>query len=131
MVVDTPALMAILRKELDCSEFFDALNSAPKRMMAAPNWLEACLVFGRRDAEYASRRLDVVVPDMRSDIIPSDSGMAEIGRFARRRDGMGSKHHAKLNFGGCIALARAKSSNQPLLFTGNDFPLTDFASAVV
>lgn len=43
---------------------------------------------------------------------------------AFRRYGKGN-HPARLNFGDCMTYAAAKLSGEPLLFGGDDFPLTD------
>lgn len=45
-----------------------------------------------------------------------------------RRFGKG-RHAAALNFGDCFSYALAKARNQPLLFKGNDFSLTDITAA--
>ena len=133
MTVDTSALLAILLKEPDWETFFNALNEAPLRVMAAPNWLEACLVFDNRidrGNQYAHQRLDTTVAAMGVEIVPFDGGMAEIARFAHHRYGRGSKHGAKLNFGDCIAYAVAKARREPLLFKGGDFSKTDITPAL-
>jgi ribonuclease VapC len=44
-------------------------------------------------------------------------------RFGRGR------HEARLNFGDCLTYAVARLANEPLLFTGEDFPQTDLALA--
>ena len=123
--------MAILTKEADWLRLFQALNAASRRLMAAPNWLETCLVFDSRSNHYARMRLDIVVRDMRIDIIPFDAEMAEIARFAHHRYGRGSEHPAKLNYGDCMAYALAKKTREPLLFKGNDFIHTDIEPVVV
>ncbi len=133
MTVDTSALLAILFKEPDWEVLFNALNGAPMRIMAAPNWLEACLVFDNRDgrdSEYAFKRLDLTVAAMRVDIVPFDARMAEVARFAHRQYGRGRDHPARLNFGDCIAYALSKVTGEPLLFKGSDFAHTDIVAAL-
>ena len=44
---------------------------------------------------------------------------------AYRRYGKGIHSKAKLNLGGCVAYALAKSLKAPLLFKGQDFSETD------
>lgn len=39
------------------------------------------------------------------------------------------RHKARLNFGDCLTYAVARLANEPLLFTGDDFPHTDLALA--
>jgi ribonuclease VapC len=62
MIIDTSALIALLRGEPDAPRFADALATRvePKRLSAA-NYLEAAIVIdGSRDP-VASRRLDEVI----------------------------------------------------------------------
>jgi ribonuclease VapC len=45
-------------------------------------------------------------------------------------DGYGkSRHPAALNFGDCFAYACARHAGMPLLYKGDDFPLTDIETA--
>ena len=56
---------------------------------------------------------------------------AEIGRGALsafERYGTG-RHPAALNMGDCFAYACARQLDMPLLFKGDDFPLTDITVA--
>lgn len=48
---------------------------------------------------------------------------------AYRRFGKGTGHPAKLNFGDCFSYAFAKSSDQSILFKGDDFSRTDLRPA--
>jgi ribonuclease VapC len=52
-----------------------------------------------------------------------DAATAAFLRFGRGR------HPAALNFGDCMAYAVASVAGLPLLFTGDDFALTDIARA--
>ena len=54
---------------------------------------------------------------------------ARAARQAWRRFGKGN-HPAGLNFGDCFAYALAETSNEPLLFKGGDFALTDIEDAL-
>ena len=49
-------------------------------------------------------------------------------RLAWREFGKGN-HPARLNFGDCFVYALAKTLDEPLLFKGDDFTLTDIQSA--
>jgi len=54
---------------------------------------------------------------------------AEAGALdAYDRFGKG-RHPAGLNFGDCFAYACARAHGVPLLYKGNDFPLTDIETA--
>ena len=52
----------------------------------------------------------------------------EAARLAWRRFGKGN-HRAALNFGDCFAYALAKTTDEPLLFKGEDFAQTDIEPA--
>ncbi len=52
----------------------------------------------------------------------------EVALDALDRFGKG-RHPARLNMGDCFAYACAKTRALPLLFKGNDFPLTDIPAA--
>ncbi len=58
MIVDTSALIAILRDEPEAAACARAIEAAGERRMSAANFLEAAIVIdGSRDP-VASRRLD-------------------------------------------------------------------------
>ena len=77
----------------------------------------------------ATRRLDDLISEAQLVIEPVTEAQARIAREAYRDFGRGSGHPAKLNFGDCFAYALARGTGEPLLFIGNDFALTDVASA--
>ena len=54
--------------------------------------------------------------------VPPKAAAGAIEAFDRFGKG---RHPAGLNFGDCFAYACARSYRMPLLFKGNDFPLTD------
>ncbi len=126
MIVDTSALVALLRGEDDAPRFARALatREEPKRISAA-NFLETAIVIdGSRDA-IASRRLDEVVAKSNLSIEAVTAEQAHIARAAYRDFGKGSGDPARLNFGDCFAYALAKATDEPLLFKGQDFGFTD------
>ncbi|WP_250855318.1 type II toxin-antitoxin system VapC family toxin [Anabaena sp. PCC 7938] len=57
-------------------------------------------------------------------IVPFTVEQAQLASAALLKFGKG-RHPAKLNMGDCFSYALAKSTNQPLLFKGNDFIHTD------
>lgn len=130
MIVDTSALIAILRNEPDAPMFARALADAVTRRISAVNFLEAAIVIdGSRDP-IASRRFDELAREADLTVEPVTEAQARIGREAYRDFGKGSGHPAQLNFGDCFAYALAKVSNEPLLFKGNDFARTDIPPAL-
>jgi ribonuclease VapC len=130
MIVDSSALVAVVRDEPDAQRFFDALSdrSVLKRISAA-NYLEAAIVIDDSRSPISSRRFDEVIAEAAIVIEPVTREQAEIARAAYRDFGKGSGHPASLNFGDCFAYALAKATREPLLFKGDDFSRTDVAVA--
>jgi len=129
MIIDTSALIAILRDEPEAVACARAIEAAVSRRISAANFVETAIVIdGSRDP-IASRRFDDLVREAQLVIEPVTEAQARIAREAYRDFGRGSGHPAKLNFGDCFAYALAKSSGEPLLFKGNDFPQTDITVA--
>lgn len=129
MIIDTSALVAILRNEPEAKDCALAIERNPTRRVSAANFVETALVIdGSRDP-VASRRLDDVVKEARITVEPVTEAQARIAREAYRDFGKGSGHPAKLNFGDCFAYALAKATGESLLFKGDDFSHTDIVPA--
>jgi ribonuclease VapC len=125
MIIDTSAVVAILRRESERDSFLDAIQSAVRTRISAANYVESAIVVdGIRDA-ILSRRLDELLKEGPIHIEPVSENQARIAREAYRDFGKGSGHPARLNFGDCFAYALAKDKGEPLLFKGNDFGHTD------
>jgi len=125
MIVDSSALIAILRDEPEATFCAMAIESAPRRRISAANFLETAVVIdGCRDP-VASRRFDDLVKAAGLIVEPVTEDQAKIARDAYRDFGKGSGHPAQLNFGDCFAYALAKAKDEPLLFKGGDFSHTD------
>ena len=121
MIVDTSALIAILRDEPEARAFAIAIAEADRRRLSAANYLEAAIVIdGSRDP-IASRRVDDLLREGGIIIEPVTEEQAKVAREAYRDFGRGSGHAARLNFGDCFAYALAKTMGEPLLFKGDDF----------
>jgi ribonuclease VapC len=131
MIVDSSALLAILRAEPEMLACAQAIESAAHRRISAANFLETAIVIdGSRDP-VASRRFDDLVRTANLMIEPVTEAQARIAREAYRDFGKGSGHAAQLNFGDCFAYALAKVTGEPLLYKGNDFSQTDIAAAIL
>ena len=125
MIVDTSALIAILRDEPEATACAKAIEEAPVRRISAATILEAALVIdGSRDP-VASRRFDDLCAEAQLVIEPVTEVQARVAREAFRDFGRGSGHPANLNFGDCFAYALARVTGEPLLFKGDDFVHTD------
>jgi ribonuclease VapC len=129
VIIDTSAIIAILRDEPEALACAKAIASVGRHRISAANFVEAAIVIdGSRDP-IASRRFDELVREAQLVIEPVTETQARIAREAYRDFGRGSGHPAKLNFGDCFAYALAKERGEPLLFIGNDFARTDVTAA--
>jgi len=130
MIVDTSALIAILRDEPDARRFAEAIETATVCRISAATYVElGAVIDGARDP-VASRRVDELLDVARITIEPITATQARIAREAYRDFGKGSQHAAGLNFGDCFAYALAREMGEPLLFKGDDFAQTDIAPAI-
>jgi ribonuclease VapC len=130
VIIDTSAIIAILRAEDDASDMAHAIERARDRRISAANYLEAAVVIdGSRDP-VASRRFNELVVAADLVVEPVTGEQAHIAREAYRDFGKGSGHKAGLNFGDCFAYALAKATGEPLLYKGNDFVHTDVIPAL-
>lgn len=130
IVIDSSALIAILRREPEADPFLVAIASAPTILLSAVNLLETSMVLATHTGDAASwTDLDALVARAAMEIVPQDAALTDAARHAFLRYGKG-RHPAALNLGDCAAYALAKSRTLPLLFKGNDFPHTDLVSAL-
>jgi len=130
MIIDTSALVAVLRQEPDAIRFAAAIESAEENRISAATYVEAAAVIdGRRDP-ISSRKFDEFLTKARIIIEPVTREQAYVARRAYHDFGKGSGHRAGLNFGDCFAYALAKECGEPLLFKGRDFSETDVVSAL-
>jgi ribonuclease VapC len=130
MIVDTSAVIAVLKEEPEAGRFLRELTASggPKRMSAA-SYLEAAIVVDANRNPLLSRRFDDLVAQTGIAVESVDREQAEIARAAYRDFGQGSGHPAGLNYGDCFAYALARARREPLLFKGDDFSQTDIAVA--
>jgi ribonuclease VapC len=130
MIVDTSALLAILRDEPEAEVCARAIESSAVRRVSAGNFVEAAVIVDASRDPIASRRFDDLLKEAHIAVEPVTEAQARIAREAYRDFGKGSGHPARLNFGDCFAYALAKATGEPLLFKGNDFAQTDINSAI-
>lgn len=129
MIVDTSALIAILKEEPESERLMTAMANADALEMSAATYLESGIVADGNRNQLLSERLDAVIETLAVTIAPVTEAQARRARAAYRRFGKGSGHAAGLNFGDCFSYALAKASGEALLFKGNDFSKTDIVSA--
>lgn len=129
MIIDTSAMIALLREEPESARFVPVMAKAhPFLKMSTASYLEAAIVIDSNDSKLLSARLDAVIDYWGIELVPVAPNHARIAREAYRRFGKGH-HPAALNFGDCLAYALAVASGEPLLFKGNDFTRTDIEPA--
>ena len=130
MIVDTSAIVAILRDEPGAESFANAIAGARIRRVSAVNYVEAAAVIeGSRDP-IASRRFDDFFREASFAVETVTFDQARIAREAYNDFGKGSGHPAQLNLGDCFAYALAKAMSEPILFKGEDFNHTDLTPAL-
>ena len=129
IVLDTSAVIAILRDEPEKDRFIDAILAASPRLMSAVSAQEAGMVIaGRHGGEAMWEPLDALLVRLDVEIVAHDAELARVARMAFLRFGKG-RHPAGLNFGDCASYALAKAQGVPLLFKGGDFAQTDIVPA--
>jgi ribonuclease VapC len=130
VIVDSSALVAVLREESGSEIYDEAIVRAGSSRLSAANYVETALVIdGRRDP-VVSRELDRYLRTMRVEVVDLTAPQARLARAAHRDFGRGSGHPARLNFGDCLAYALAKDVDEPLLYKGDGFVHTDVIPAV-
>jgi ribonuclease VapC len=130
VIVDSSALIAVLRDEPEAEAFAQALDAAPRCLLSAANFLETAIVVDRSRSAIPGRRLDELIRELEIVIEPVTVEHVEIARQAYRDYGRGSGRPAQPNFGDCFAYALARATGEPLLFKGDDFRQTDIEPAV-
>ena len=128
MIVDTSAIIAILKDEEDAPAIGAVLSRSRNCRMSAVSYVEAGVVVDGSRNPVLSRRFDDLLRDVEVSLEPVTLNQAWIARAAYRDFGKG-RHRAGLNFGDCFAYALAKEKGEPLLFKGDDFCHTDVESA--
>ncbi len=128
IVVDSSALVAILKAEPEADEFQQIL-AANRCLLSAVSHLETSQVLiSIKNTAASAKGLDDLIGSAGIQIVGFDQAQAVLARDAFVRFGKG-RHPAKLNLGDCAAYALAMSRGLPLLFKGTDFALTDVTPA--
>jgi ribonuclease VapC len=130
MIVDTSAIIAILRDEPDAASYAHVIADAVDRRVSAVSFVESAVVIDASRDPIAIRQFDEFIKEANISIEPVTERQAHIARDAYRDFGRSSGHPAKLNFGDCFAYALAKEFGESLLFKGDDFIHTDIVSAL-
>ena len=124
MVIDSPALVAILLDEPERREIETAIEADQSRLVSAVTKLESNIVLLSRRGRPMMDELNLLLARIKAAIVPFDDHQADIARDAFARYGRG-RHHAALNFRDCAAYALSIAEAEPLLFKRTDFGATD------
>jgi ribonuclease VapC len=129
VVIDTSAILAWLKHELEHERIATALESHAVCHLSAVSLLEAHIVVRGREHPAMLDKLHRFLDEIEAVIVPFDEHQARLADAAFLRYGKGQGHPAQLNFGDCAAYALARAFGEPLLFVGNDFAQTDIEPA--
>ncbi len=130
IVVDSSAIIAILRLEPEADAFLEAIVEADSVEMSALSALEVGLVLaGARGDAVVRAPFDELVDRAGIVIIPLDREQTRVAREAFLRFGKG-RHPAALNLGDCASYALASVRGATILYKGDDFSTTDLSPAV-
>src|SRR5262245_29105472 len=129
MVVDTSALCAVLFREPDREELLRVMMRAREVSVSAGTSLECTIVVVGKLGAEGDTRARAFFERGRIRVVPFDEEQAEIAKRGFQIYGKG-RHPAGLDLGDCFAYALAKSLDEPLLFKGDDFRLTDVVPAL-
>jgi ribonuclease VapC len=129
IVVDSSALIAILRREPEADIFLRIIGRAGVCLLSSVSLLETSMVLAGRIGNAGSwRELDLLVARAGMLVVAQDAELADEARQAFLRYGKG-RHPAALNLGDCAAYALARARGLSLLFKGNDFSRTGIQAA--
>jgi len=129
IVIDTSAVIAILRLEAEADAFLRAIATAESCFISAVSALETAMVLASAAGGAALwEPLDQLLAAAEVKIVPFDGEQSRLARDAFIRFGKG-RHAAGLNLGDCAAYALAASRKLPLLFKGDEFAKTDLVTA--
>ena len=128
MILDTSAIIAILKEEPGHEPFLRRLAGDPVVGVGAPTLAEAGLVLTARLEKDARPLLLRFLQEAQVAVVPfgEDHWRAAVDAYIRFGKG---RHAAALNFGDCLTYATARLSGLPLLAAGRDFSKTDLELA--
>ncbi|RSM46678.1 PIN domain-containing protein [Amycolatopsis balhimycina DSM 5908] len=124
MIIDSSAVVAIIRQEPDHVLLEERLAEADEVRIGAPTLVEVGVVLTARLGGRGRLVLARFLQDNHIQTVPFTEEHAEMAIDAFSQYGKGH-HPAKLNMGDCYSYATAKLAREPLLCIGNDFSQTD------
>lgn len=130
MVIDTSAILAILKQEPDAPVIAQRLAGNQLMFMSAATLMECGTVVVGRYGAAGTAELRGLLERLKVTIVALTAEHTQAGIEAYALYGRGTGHPAKLNMGDCFSYALARTRNLPLLFKGNDFIHTDIEPAL-
>jgi ribonuclease VapC len=124
VIIDSSAIVAILRREPDHELLEERLAEADEARIGAPTLVEVGVVLTAKLGGRGRLVLARFLQDNDITTVPFTEEHAKVAIDAFSQYGKGH-HPAKLNLGDCHSYATAKVAGEPLLCIGNDFPQTD------
>lgn len=121
MIVDTSAVLAMLRNEEEAKDFAASILGAESSAISAVSYGECAAVLDSARDAVVSARLDELLQRLEIAIAPVTASQAVLARTAWNDFGPGSDHPARFDFGDCYAYALAMERGQPLLATEDKF----------
>ncbi|HEY6522056.1 MAG TPA: type II toxin-antitoxin system VapC family toxin [Roseiarcus sp.] len=129
MILDTPALVAILYGEPEARDFVERIRAADVvSKISVATQVELSMVVESQLGPDGSRQADAFIRRAGVTVEPVTFEHGELARQAFLDFGKG-RHRAGLNFGDCFAYALSRATGEALLFKGHDFALTDIRRA--
>lgn len=126
MIVDTSAIVAIIKGEATATAIAEVLAASAGSQMSAPTRVELALVVGTM---MSTDELDHLLTQYGIEVVSFSPTQARLADEAHRRFGRGN-HPARLNLGDTYTYALARDAGQPVLCSGNDFAQTDVLLAL-
>ena len=124
LVVDTSALIGVLKAEPEAACLLDRLSPAGAKAISTATLLEAQMVVCSQLGDHGSAELDLLLHQAGIVAVPFDALQLHWALKGWRQFGKG-RHPAALNLGDCFAYGLAMTLELPLLFKGEDFSSTD------
>lgn len=124
MIVDSSALVAVVRREPGVASLIEHLESGRALGVGGPTLVETGMVLDGRHGQVAITSLQRMIESFDIQVVAFGANHWDAAVGAFHRFGKG-RHPAALNFGDCLSYAVAKVADEPLLCVGDDFTRTD------
>ena len=119
MIIDTSAIVAVIKREEDSEFFYQKMLDADSVKVSTATLVELELVL------RGAPQIADLLTEVNAIELPVDSTHLYWARYAVHNFARGSGSAAKLNLGDCFSYAASRAAGEPLLFKGTDFGSTD------